>query len=281
MINAPLAALVNGTRDDRIAVADRGLQYGDGVFETLAVADGEILLWQAHFARLARGCERLQVACPPAALLATEAVTVSRGHARAVLKIVVTRGIGARGYRPVTDVPPTRIVSAWPWPTYPATHWRDGIRLYRCRTALAIQPLLAGIKHLNRLEQVLARAEWSDDYAEGAMADTDDRVIAGTMSNLFAITDAGIVTPALARCGVRGIMRGCVLDTAAALGMRADETSLSWEAMAAAAGLFVTNSVIGLWPVAEFNGRRYPIHETYKTLHAEIVQKRYALALDA
>lgn len=281
MTEAPLAVSINGEVCDRIPFTDRGLQYGDGVFETLAAANGETLLWERHYARLARGCARLQIACPPTALLAAEVAALARGHARAVIKIIVTRGSGARGYRPTSSAP-TRIVSAWPWPRYPAAHWRGGIRLFRCRTTLAIQQLLADIKHLNRLEQVLARAEWGDAYAEGLVADTEGRVIAGTMSNLFAIDGhGGIVTPVLGRCGVLGIMRGCVLETAAALGISTAEAALNWDSITNAAGLFVTNSVIGLWPVAEFNGRRYPIHETYQTLQAEIVRRRFALAADA
>lgn len=278
MTEAPLAVSINGEACDRVAFTDRGMQYGDGVFETLAAADGETLLWERHYARLARGCTRLQIPCPPAALLAAEVAAVARGHARAVVKVIVTRGNGARGYRPMPGTP-TRIVSAWPWPQFPAAHWREGIRLFHCRTTLAIQPLLADIKHLNRLEQVLARAEWGDTYAEGLVADTEGSVIAGTMTNLFVIADdGGLVTPALGRCGVRGIMRGCVLETAAALGMPVKEVALNWDAVARAAGMFVTNSVVGLWPVAEFNGRRYSIHETYQTLQAEVVHRRFALA---
>lgn len=278
MTDAPLAVTIDGGAGDRIPFTDRGAQYGDGVFETLAVADGQMLLWERHYARLADGCARLQIPCPAATLLAAEAAAVAHGHPRAVVKVTLTRAGDGRGYRPLSGTP-TRIVSAWPWPRYPAAHWREGIRLFRCQTTLAAQPLLAGIKHLNRLEQVLARAEWGDAYAEGLVADADGCVIAGTMSNLFVIAnDGGIATPALGRCGVRGIMRGCVFETAAALGLSATETALSWDAVANAAGLFVTNSVIGLWPVAEFNGHKYPIHETYQTLQAEILHRRFALA---
>lgn len=278
MTDAPLAVLIDGEAGDRIPFTDRGAQYGDGLFETLAAAHGEILLWERHYARLATGCARLQIPCPPATLLAAEAAAVAHGHARAVVKITLTRASGGRGYKPLPGAP-RRVVSAWSWPQYPAAHWRAGIRLFRCQTTLAAQPLLAGIKHLNRLEQVLARAEWGDTYAEGLVADADGCVIAGTMTNLFVIADTGgIATPALGRCGVRGIMRGCVLETAAALGIPTAEATLSWDEVASAAGLIVTNSVIGLWPVAEFNGRKYPIHETYQTLQAEILHKRFALA---
>lgn len=278
MNDAPLAVLIDGAADDRIAFTDRGAQYGDGLFDTLATADGAPLLWERHYARLAAGCARLDIPCPPAELLAREVAAVAAGHPRAVVKITLTRAHSGRGYRPLPGAP-TRAVSAWAWPRHPAAYWHEGIRLFRCKTALALQPLLAGIKHLNRLEQVLARGEWGDVYAEGLVADTEGFVIAGVMSNVFIVdNDGSIVTPMLGRCGVRGIMRGCVFEVAATLGIRATEATFGWDRIADAAGLFVTNSVIGLWPVAEFNGRKYPLHETYQALQTEILQRRFALA---
>lgn len=249
--------LVNGVPGEQVSVRDRGFQYGDGVFETLAVARGAPLLWERHLARLKEGAARLGIAPPPEATLRAEAARLCVGKARAVLKIVVTRGVSGRGYAPMDEAAPTRVVRIAPWPDYPARNAQAGVALRFCRARLARQALLAGIKHLNRLEQVLARAEWRDEYAEGLMLDDADRVIEGTMSNVFVVKAGGLRTPDVNHCGVAGIMRGVVMERAQRLGLDCRVAELTRADLWDAEEVFLTNSLIGLWPVRRLEDAEY------------------------
>jgi 4-amino-4-deoxychorismate lyase len=241
--------LIDGRPGESITIRDRGLNYGDGVFETLAVAGGAPLALAAHLERLARGCRALGMAPPDADILAAECAQVARPQARAVLKIIVTRGAGGRGYLPDAAATPSRIVVTHPWPAHPPQA-RDGIDARFCRFTLARQPALAGIKHLNRLEQVLARKELEGSgCAEGIVLDTGGDVIEGTMSNLFLVRNGVLLTPLLHQCGVAGIVRAAVLARCHDLGIAAHEQAITRADVETAQEIFFTNSVIGLWPV--------------------------------
>ncbi len=250
--------LVNGIEADRVAVGDRGLQYGDGLFETFAVRDGAPEYWDRHMQRLQKGAERLGIPMPEVELLAREAARICRGRTRAVLKLMLTRGEGGRGYRPPADAAPTRILSLHPWPDYPPTYCAEGIRLRLCRTPMGRNPALAGIKHLNRLEQVLARAEWDDpDIPEGLMLDTDGDVISGTMTNVFLVRRGGLYTPDLSHCGVEGTTRARLLELAARHGIPCEISALQLDSLWGADEVFVCNSVAGIWPVRRIEQHRY------------------------
>jgi len=225
------------------------------LFETIAVVDGQPCLWDRHLARLHAGCARLGMPPPPENQLVAEALSLSQGIDRAVLKLILTRGEGGRGYRPPRPAHPRRILRLTPWPDHPEG-WRSaGVRVRYCQTRLGHQPLLAGLKHLNRLEQVLARSEWSEtDVAEGLMLDIDGRVVEGTQTNLFALLDGRLVTPPLERCGVAGVVRRLVLESARALGLRVVEEVLDPARLATAEASFLTSSLVGIWPVREVAG---------------------------
>jgi 4-amino-4-deoxychorismate lyase len=274
------AILVNGRPAEHISVTDRGLLYGDGLFETLAVDAGRPLLWEAHLQRLLDGCRRLEIPALDTNVLSDEAARLCAGQARAVLKIIVTRGPSARGYTPPLDATPTRILSRSPWPDYLAAHARHGVAVTWCTTPLARNPRLAGIKHLNRLEQVLARAECLPLHAEGLMCDTDGQVIAGTMSNLFVVTGDTLATPDLSQSGVAGVVRAQVLAVARARGLDCRERRLTPVEVEAADELFLTNSIIGLWPVNRLGARTYPIGNVTQTIQQALASARaVALAL--
>ena len=255
---APRKALVNGRPGRRVDIADRGLLYGDGLFETIAVRAQAPCLWSAHLARLKRGAERLGIPCPDPELLRAEADALLIGVDAGVLRITLTRGQGGRGYRPPPRPEPTRILALYSTtPDY--GRWREqGANLTLCRAVLGTNPLLAGIKHLNRLEQILARAEWDDpEIIDGVMTDSQGQVICGTMSNLFLCGDNGIETPAVDRCGVAGTVRALVLRQAAVLGIPASEADVPLTALARARGLFLTNALLGPVPVARVGPHRY------------------------
>jgi 4-amino-4-deoxychorismate lyase len=252
--------LVNGQAQDHIAVADRGLHYGDGLFETIAVKGGQPRLWERHWRRLSTGCRRLGIAQPDPEMLREEARRVSLDVDRGVLKIILTRGAGGRGYRPPHTEQATRIMATYPWPAYPEANWQQGVAVRICTTRLGRNPALAGMKHLNRLEQVLARSEWREPHiAEGLMLDDDGHVIAGTMSNLFIVAAQGLLTPVLAACGVAGVMRSVILDLAAELGIAWQEAPLRLEDLHRADEVFLTNALIGIWPVGRIEQRNYSI----------------------
>jgi len=250
--------LINGAFSDALPASDRGLQYGDGLFETIAIIDGKPRQWQAHMARLASGCEALQLPRANEELLRDEALQLTKHTATAVLKIIITRGSGGRGYRFPAETAPTRILSIHPWPDYPATYAQQGIAITLCKTRLGCNPALAGIKHLNRLEQVLARNEWQgDDIQEGLMLDHQGYIIEGTMSNLFMVEDDRLVTADLSQCGVKGVMRETVIALAQQHKIPVQIEPINTDRLKAAPACFVTNSLIGLWPVRQLDDINY------------------------
>ncbi|MGB5261452.1 MAG: aminodeoxychorismate lyase [Gammaproteobacteria bacterium] len=251
---------INGAAGGQVAVTDRGLLFGDGVFETLAVRDARPCFWARHMARLQAGCHRLAIAAVDEVQLRAEVEQLLQAApvaAQYVLKIIITRGTGTRGYRPEPHAVPTRIVQLHDWPDMASG--AAGIRATLCSLRLGNNPLLAGIKHLNRLEQVMARSEWDDpDIREGLLLDQAGRVIEGTMSNLFLVKDGVLSTPDLARCGVAGIMRDVVLELAGQQGVTARVTDIGLDSVFQADELFVCNSLLGIWPVIAVNSNRYP-----------------------
>lgn len=254
-----LPALLNGKPADSIAITDRGLLYGDGLFETIAVVAGRLLCWTQHTARLQEGCRRLDLSYPDSEVLHHEALQLAADRECAVLKLMLTRGSGGRGYAPTAAAIPNRILSLHPWPDYPSSYRSEGVRVRICTNRLTVNPLLAGIKHLNRLEQVLARGEWTEpDIAEGLMLDTDGNVIEGTMSNLFVYRDGILQTPDVGHAGIAGIIRGRVLAAAQELGIEAMITALDLHEIEAAGELFLCNSLIGIWPIRAVGDKTFP-----------------------
>ncbi|WP_174874937.1 aminodeoxychorismate lyase [Vogesella oryzae] len=250
--------LINGLPGDCISASDRGLAYGDGLYRTLEASHGTPLLWHWQWQRLAADCAQLRLPCPEEALLLAEIAQVAAMLPRAVVKIVLTRGVGQRGYAMPDSCSPTRIVSASAWGGYPPERAQQGIVARWCDTRLAVQPLLAGVKHLNRLENVFARSEWQDPaVAEGLMLDMSGTVVEGTMSNLFIVRGGELLTPPLDRCGVSGAMRASVLDAAANLGITAGEARLLPDEVLAADEVFVCNSLAGIWPLRQLGSRQW------------------------
>ena len=243
--------LVNGRSDAIVDPDDRGLTYGDGLFETIPVREGRLCLWNYHMDRLLDGSRRLGLPEPPLTLLKEEARYLVRDIERAVLKIIYTRGSGEnRGYLPPSRPLPTRILSLYESPKQTAGNWHDGVDVTICKNRLSAQPALAGIKHLNRLEQVIARSEWRDQgIAEGLMLDDNGLVTEGTVTNVFAVQSSALVTPALDYCGVEGVMRRLIIELAPELGLRVEYRGLYPEELTDVDELFLTNSIIGVWQV--------------------------------
>ncbi|MNQ14038.1 Aminodeoxychorismate lyase [compost metagenome] len=257
---------IDGRPAALLPVTDRGLAYGDGLFETIAVRQGRMALLERHLQRLAEGAQRLGLPLG-LTLVRAELLAFAGELGNGVAKLIVTRGDGLRGYAPPADAQCRRILSGSPAPTYPVRNRLDGIRLYPCATRLAEQPLLAGLKHLNRLEQVLARAEWQDPAcAEGLMCDSSGRVIEGVFSNLFVVRNGELLTPSLARCGVAGVMRAEVIARAAAAGVTTRVGDLDRAALLAADEVFLCNSQYGIWPVVALDSHGWPVGKLTRKL---------------
>jgi 4-amino-4-deoxychorismate lyase len=249
---------VDGQPADALSLKDRGLAYGDGLFETIAVRGGRPLLLDRHLARLADGCSRLAITADHE-LIRGELLAYAAALGEGVLKLIVTRGDSLRGYVPDPSAQARRILQGNPPAAYPAIHAEQGVRLFPCATRLSRQPLLAGLKHLNRLEQVIARSEWQDtEHAEGLMLDQAGRVIEGVFSNLFLVRDGVLITADLKRCGVAGVMRAELLFQAESLGIPTQITDITLEQLQWADEVFVCNSVYGVWPVRAYAALSWP-----------------------
>ncbi|MDX5372641.1 MAG: aminodeoxychorismate lyase [Pseudomonadaceae bacterium] len=259
---------VDGRPAAELPLGDRGLAYGDGLFETIAVRRGRAVLLPRHLARLAEGLRRLAIDLDLAELEA-ELRAFCAVLGEGVAKLMVTRGDGLRGYAPPQPTQPRRILLGNPLPNYPMEHAEQGVRLFPCATRLAEQPLLAGLKHLNRLEQVLARGEWQDaSFAEGLMRDVSGRVIEGVFSNLFLVRDAVLLTPELTRCGVAGVMRAEIIEQATRQGIALRVRDIGYDELLAADEVFLCNGLYGIWPVRELQGRDWPVGALTRKLQA-------------
>lgn len=252
--------LVNGEYRDHIEIADRGFQYGDGLFETIEIKNGQAVFLDRHLHRLQSGCSRLRIPCPDPELIRSEAALLCKNSPLAVLKLIITRGSGGRGYRQPPVLQPTRVLSLHPYPDYPEHYRQQGIAVRFCRTRLGLNPSLAGIKHLNRLEQVLARAEWDDpEIQEGFMLDMDNHVIEGTMTNLFYFKGNAAYTPTLTHSGVDGITRRILMGLLRKRDIAVHETACTVEELSTADEVFICNSIIGIWPVQTIENIRYAV----------------------
>lgn len=270
---------IDGREADAVSALDRGLHYGDGLFETLAWTGQCVRFGSLHLARLAAGCERFGIPAPGAATLESE-FRVAGGRLPTLLKLIVTRGRGGRGYAPPSSCVPTRILLAYPWPEDPPAWSRDGVVVEWSRVPVATNPLLAGLKHLNRLEQVLARQQLADDNAQGRgeaaqealMATESGHVICGTMTNVFAVRDNELLTPALDRAGVAGVMRAVVLREAARMGIAARVQPLARAEIDACDELFLTNARIGVRPVRSMGGRTLAVGAVTRRLQQRLAE---------
>ena len=250
-------AYVDGIDSALLPVDDRGLQYGDGLFETLALIERSPQHWARHYARLQAGAARLGIVCPDATLWLHD-LAAAASHTSAsllVAKLILTRGSGGRGYTPPPHTIPRRIVQISPWPVWPGIDAARGVRVALCETRLGRNRSLAGLKHLNRLEQVLGSAELARDGAdEGLMFDDLDQLIEGTRSNVFLVHKGVLLTPRLDEAGIAGVMRAVILDLAQSLSIPLHETAVTRAQLAQADEVFLCNSLIGLWPVREIMG---------------------------
>lgn len=268
------SSLVNGEITELIPAGDRGLAYGDGLFETIAVRSGHPVLWQGHMDRLSRGCEHLGIGVPPQEVLLREVKTVAAGLANCVVKIIVTRGSGGRGYAPAENAVPCRVVSAHPWPDGVSEENRLGVDGILCETRLALQPQLRGIKHLNRLEQVLAARELRPHPGKhGIMLNTEGYLITAISANLFAVNDGLLLTPRMDRCGVHGVLRERLLREQSA---RCERRRITLDLLREADEVFLCSSVRGFVPLRSLEDMHWdigPVTRELQDWHAGLLER--------
>ena len=251
----------NGSEVNTVSVNDRGLQYADGFFETVAVRGGQPRLWELHSERMQISGRRLGMNLPAGTkiLSGLTAAVDATGNSEqdALLKIIITRGEGERGYAPPLNATPTILIGVFDSTEFPAERYQQGIAARFCDSRLSSQPQTAGIKLLSRLDQVLARGEWQDpDIAEGLMLDQNGFVVCGTMSNLFIVRDSMLMTPEITLCGVSGVMRQHILTLAEKNDVPFAVDRISAESVQGADEIFMCNSQYGIWPVSRCGRKR-------------------------
>jgi len=240
--------IINGVEDSKLSVSDRGFQYGDGLFETITYKNNQLQLWKEHLQRLNDSCDRLSLKKVDESLWLEDVKKLDLDN-DSVIKLSLSRGNSARGYRYDEESNVTRVTASFDLPSYPEDN-QSGINAIICKTPVSMNTALAGMKHLNRLDNVLARNEWNDKaITEGFMLDNQGHIIEGTMSNVFCVLGAELYSPQLEQCGVAGIMRQQVIDIAEDLNIPVNIVDISKPNFMQMDAVFITNSLIGLWPV--------------------------------
>ncbi len=249
------AISINGIVDKQVSPLDRGFTYGDGVFETCLILNSQIPLWDLHRERLMISCKKLliplQIETVEQYLAQLMTLVNSRYLEEATVKLIVTRGQGGRGYRLPKLVNTTICIAIFPKPSYPTLYYSEGVSVRLCTHRLSCNTALAGLKHLNRLEHILARAEWNDEsIAEGLLVDINDNLIEATISNIFIVKGNELLTPDLTEAGVAGVMRRFIIETLAPrLNLISQVKKIPLHNLFDAEEIFLCNSVFGIWPI--------------------------------
>lgn len=236
----PTGALVNGIWQDSpcIPISDSGLAYGLAIFETLRVVDGEIPLLASHLSRASKSLEAMRIPAGTIDLAMSDLAFLieSQSITDAVIRITLTAGEAERGYRLADQRQGTRIVQAFPVPEGSATSMTLGVATVR----LTANQQLAGIKHSNRIEQVLARQELAESLAvdDLLLLDCDSKVIESIASNLFVVSGESLSTPLLSKCGVDGVMKTRLMEQ-----VEANEMDISIDMLKAADELLLSNAL--------------------------------------
>jgi len=268
-----MVTLVNGRRTDQISIHDRGLAYGDGVFETILCCKGELPLWDIHLARLEYSLKQLNIQPFETEFLKDVLKNNLNKSKIQIAKLTVTRGISSRGYAPPGQCQPTSIISIFDYEEDHTEFRTNGVKVKLCGTYFARQVKLAGLKHLNRLEQILARMELSHSgHDEGIMLDQTGAVISATSHNIFLVKDGALITPDLTYSGIAGVMRQLVLGLANDENIPLTIRKVSMDELLSSDELFLTNSIHGIWPICELDSTIMPVGEITSDLQAKVME---------
>ncbi|OOV88252.1 aminodeoxychorismate lyase [Oceanospirillum linum] len=268
--------LINGVTQTSWPVADRGLAYGDGVFETFRVIEGRVGLFNRHWQRLKYSLQRLDIPVPLSEEQLIRAIADVVDGGDGVAKLMVTRGSGGRGYRCPDNPDSQWSLQGFPLPEIESEHYASGVSVRSCRLQLAEQPALAGMKHLNRLEQVMARQEWQNEYFEGLMFSRSGYLVEATMANIFLVHKDRLLTPRLNLCGVKGVMRDAILEQgpaiSGALAMPCETPVLSASDLLQADSAFICNSVRGIIPLSHWYDEQGGLIQSWDSAEHSVVK---------
>ncbi len=265
---------VDGQEQNLLEVLDRAVQYGDGFFTTMLSAEGQLYNWSAHWRRLSESASRLGFPEMEEQSVLQQLAQALTGNERpVVVKVIVSRGLGGIGYQPPVEAKPRIIIQVSPHPLYKKTadmtEMHPAMAVTLCKSVCAINPQLAGIKHLNRLENVLARAELiGTEFAEGIMLNARQQVISATQSNVFLIKGQQLVTPKLIDSGVEGTTRYQLRFLVESLGLEWIEREVALEEIRDADELFLSNAVRGIMPVKEFMNTKFAVERVVEIQQA-------------
>ena len=240
---------VNGVPQANVDPTDRGIAYGDGLFATMRTGAEGILFFETHQARLTAGAARLGFQWQMSEALQQQLQALAIEYPQHCIKLIVSRGVGGRGYAPPEPeiVKPTEIVSVHTIPSHYAQWQQRGICLKTSSIRLGLQPLLAGIKHLNRLEQVLIKSyPLPQGFDDWLVADIEDNIIESSMANIFFIKGNQVLTPSLAQCGVAGVMREHVMLALLEQHLNIECLPVGAERLIEFDSAFITNSILGI-----------------------------------
>lgn len=274
-------SLINGIDTDFLNVHDRAIHYGDGVFETILCEDNKLYYWPQHYQRLSLSAGKLKIDCPQQQTFIDDINRLLQANQTAdgssfVIKIILSRGVSERGYKVDGKAQVNRIVLLSPAPMEYSSLLSERLlqgELFICQQQVSINESLAGIKHLNRLENVMARNEWQDNicqnndkqsYIDGLMLNANQHVIEATMSNLFAVKENKLYTPQLKQSGIKGVMRDAIIDIIRKNNLTLEISILTLDKLYEMDELFISNSLIGIKSVTKLTDCHYEKKTTMK-----------------
>lgn len=241
---------INGKENGCLSAQDYGLVKGLGLFETMALLENELRFWNQHWDRLHDGARKLGLALPKKKILEQQLKDFFQGTETGVVKMLFTGGVPGENL--------TTVFYLYEWPHDRETWLTEGVKVCLCQTRLSENPLLAGLKHTNRLDYVMATQEQMGNYQEGLLRDQSGHVVEGSISNLFLVKDGIFRTPLLDRCGVAGIMRKQIIQHLENAGKVIDIDRVTAEQLMSADEVFLSNSVMGIWPVIQCDNQQFP-----------------------
>lgn len=266
-------SLINGEFKETISVYDRGLSYGDGLFETMVwhkeSNEKQIFFveyWKRHIIRLRKGCKILKIQLPSLNELEKFRERIlkksyNKGLKNGILKVLVTRGVGGRGYKFDNSLKPTIIFQVFPYKKPEKENYLNGVNVKFCKTQISTNKNIFGIKHLNRLDSVLARSEWKNNYFEGVFSDHKGNLVEGTMTNIFFTKDNILYTPKLNSSGIEGVMKQVVKDKAVFFFKKTVFRNININDVKFYDGMFLTNSAIKILPVKKLGLVKFKVTE--------------------
>ena len=248
-------AIINGKEQSNISIFNRNFQYGDGLFETCVVNNNQILFWEKHLSRLDIGCRKLKIKNIEEEIWLKDikkALSLT-SKKNCVLKLILSRGNSQRGYSYSDDILPVRVVIVSEMKNVQA---KESFSLEYASSGYHSNPNLAGIKHCNRIEQILARSSLKRD--EAIMLDENQNIISVTQGNIYFIFGQSLVTPKLDRCGVIGSRRSLILELAESIELNVEEGNVSMNDAKKADEAFISNSIMGIQSVNSIEEYQLP-----------------------